>query len=83
MGFWLGVLMMVGVASLGGAVTALRGIKASDEELVRMAHLIGTRNPRTARAVCWVALVVLGVTGIAILGSGAAFMLWGLWRLIG
>ena len=83
MGFWLGILMMVGVASLGGAVTALRGVRSTDEELIRMANLIGTRNPRTARRVCWVAVIVLGVAGVAILGAGAGFLLWALWGLIG
>jgi hypothetical protein len=78
MGFFLGILMMIGVASLGGAVTALRGVRASNAELDRMARLIGTQNRQTARVVCWVALVVLTLAGVGILGGGTAFMLWGL-----
>lgn len=64
------IFVMLSVATIGGALTALRGVQADDEELMRMAKLIGTRNPRRARLICWAALVVLGPCSALIVGVG-------------
>jgi len=40
------IFVMIDVATIGGALTALRGVQADDEELMRMAELIGTKDPR-------------------------------------
>jgi hypothetical protein len=62
--------VMLSVATIGGALTALRGVQADDEELMRMAKLIGTRNARRARLICWTALLVLGPCSALVVGVG-------------
>lgn len=66
-------LVFIGFASLAGAWTAYKGIRASDEELRRMANVIGTRNPKLARVVCWGAFVPLTLVGGGIVGCYLAF----------
>src|SRR5262245_582487 len=49
------VFEMIGVATFGGAMAGWRGIQADDRQLIRLAHLIGTGNPRRERLICFVA----------------------------
>jgi hypothetical protein len=62
-------LLVLGFAALAGTVTAFRGIRASDDELRGMAKVIGTRNPKLARIVCWVAFVPLSLVGVGLVGG--------------
>jgi hypothetical protein len=66
-------LIFIGFAALAGAWTAYRGIRASGEELRQMGSVIGTRNPRLARLVCWVAFAVLTWVGVGIVGAYLIF----------
>jgi hypothetical protein len=66
-------LIFLGIAALGGAWTAFRGIRASDQELRAMAGVIGTRSPTLARVVCWGAFVPLLLIGGGIVGSYVIF----------
>ncbi len=50
---------------------SLRGLRASPEKLAAMAGHIGTKNPKTARLVCWIGLILGGVTFVA---GGIAFL---------
>jgi hypothetical protein len=65
-------LVMLGFAALGGAWTAFRGIRATDEELLSMARVIGTRRSWLARAVCWIAFGPLTLVGVGIVGAYAS-----------
>ena len=62
-------LLALGFAALAGAGTAFRGIRASDDELRGMAHIIGTRNPTFARVVCWVVFVPFTLVGVGLVGG--------------
>ncbi len=57
-------LVLGGVACLAGAWRAFQGIRASPEKRREMAETIGTKSPRFARAVCWIAFVPLLLAGI-------------------
>ena len=66
-------LVFFGFASLAGAWTAYKGLRATDEELRQMASTIGTKNPTLARVVCWLAFVPLTAIGGGIVGSYLIF----------
>lgn len=76
-------LLVLGFASLAGAVTAFRGIRASDNELRGMAHLIGTHDPKLARLICWVGFVPLLLVGVSLVGGWFVLVGWGLLRETG
>ena len=58
--------LLIGVLS-GTCIKALAGIRATDAELLRMANVIGTKDPRVARMVCWILLVLFGPILLVIL----------------
>lgn len=51
-------VLLLPVAALFGFMVCLLGVFASREQLLEMSHLIGTKNPTTARRVCFVGLFV-------------------------
>src|SRR5262249_21345591 len=63
-------MVSLGIAAFARARVALRGAVASEAQLRGMANSIGTRNPRFARVVCWVAFVPCIVLGIGAIGLG-------------
>lgn len=62
-------------ASVAGARVAWKGLKSSDEELIAMSKVIGTKNPQTARRVCRVAVVFLSFMAVVGYGSMAWFLI--------
>jgi hypothetical protein len=74
---WLVLQIVLGAAALGGARIALRGIRATDQGLAGIAKLIGTRDLRQARTVCWVTVIPFTLVGLGLLGGGVAFLAWG------
>jgi hypothetical protein len=64
--------LMLGVL-FTAATTSARGAFTSQEKLMKMSALIGTKNPVTARVVCFIGLLFLtacciGVTGYICFG---------------
>ncbi len=76
-------LLVLGFAALAGAGTALRGLRSSDDELRAMAHVIGTRRPKLARVVCWVAFVPFVLVGVGLVGGWLVLVGWALVRELG
>jgi hypothetical protein len=62
-----GLFAVGGVAFLFGAWLALKGMFASEEQLLTMADKIGTKNPVLARAVCWIGFLPLLLGGVGLL----------------
>jgi hypothetical protein len=59
--------LVFAVVCFGGSVLSARGAFASQEELLSMSQVIGTKNPVFARFVCWIGLVVFTATGLGII----------------
>jgi hypothetical protein len=55
------------IASISGTIVSLMGAFGSEERLKRMAPMIGTNDPATARTVCILGLFVCPVACIAML----------------
>jgi hypothetical protein len=67
-------ILGLGILCLIGAWTALKGIRASREQLLGMAKVIGTKNPTAARVVCWVAFIPLFFGGLGLLVGGGVIV---------
>jgi hypothetical protein len=58
----------LGIICLMGSWIALKGIRATREQLLELAGVIGTKNPTLARIVCWVSFIPLFFCGLGSLG---------------
>jgi hypothetical protein len=56
---YLAIFIFIVLGALRLARLTLKGIRASDDELVAMARFTGTRNPAVSRALCWIAFPIL------------------------